>query len=73
MVLLHDYFNGHDFAREGTQFVLPMEIVTLENVPKYKKALVDEHLSKEHLKSIDFGTYSKARNPDLEAYRFDFE
>ena len=69
LVLLNDYFNGHDFKEElGTKVNFDMSKLSLENIEEYKKNFDSENWGK-----IDFKKFSKAYNPNLKKYNFSLE
>jgi PAS domain S-box-containing protein len=65
VVLLFDYFNGIDFANEQLQFGSAMVAMTRANAPSLAP------LASQAVRSLDFGTFSKAKNASLKLYRFD--
>jgi len=66
LVLLYDYFHGHDFKEElGTQINLNMSLLSKENVKGYSNAF-----SSNNWDAIDFKKYSKHINPTLNKYDF---
>ncbi len=73
IVLLHDYFHGRDFAEEDIRIITKMAIVTNENVDRYLSKLSEEKLSAENIEKIDFGRFSKVKNPNLETYEFSLD
>ena len=73
IVLLHDYFHGRDFADEGVQIKTKMAIVTRDNVDHYLSKITDQKLSRKNIEKIDFGKFSKVKNPELETYQFSLD
>jgi ABC-type sugar transport system substrate-binding protein len=66
-VMVYDYAHGHDFADEGLELDRPM--FTLFDAARARTFL--ERFG-EKLDRIDFRRYSKALNPRLKRYDFDF-
>ena len=67
MVLIHDYAHGRDFAREAIEFNRTM--FTLFD-PATAGRFLERH--SQGFSAIDFRRYSKAANPRLLRYDFDF-
>ncbi len=67
MVMLHDHARGRDFADEGLELNAPMFI--LLDPPRTRRF---EQLFGDGAARIDFRRYSKALNPGLSNYHFDF-
>lgn len=67
VVLIHDYANGRDFAGEALEFNRTM--FTLFDSAKAERFI---QRYSENFSSIDFRRYSKAANPKLARYDFDF-
>lgn len=67
MVLIHDHAHGHDFVDEGLEQVVPMFIL-------FDDALAQRFLQRFSGRSapLDFCQYSKACNPKLKEYDFNF-
>ena len=67
IVCLYDYLNGIDFADDiGTQISTPIHTVTSENVDLHLKLY-------RTLDAIDFSTWSKTINTDLDHYDFSLQ
>jgi len=64
LVLLHDYHKGMDFASEGLEYRLPMQLMDATNV-----GVGRELLAPERWKDIDFKQFSKVYN-GRETYDF---
>ncbi len=67
MVLLHDYFNGYDFASESTMMRLNLYLFNRQNVSDYARAMQSNNWQQ-----VDFGALSKAKNHSLYTYNFGF-
>ena len=67
MVLIHDHAKGRDFADEGLELDRPM--FTLFDTASARRFMT---LYGEDFARIDFRRYSKALNPGLKRYDFDF-
>jgi ABC-type sugar transport system substrate-binding protein len=67
LVLIHDYARGRDFASEGLEFSRTM--FTLFD-PASAAVFVERYA--DGFAAIDFRRYSKAANPKLARYDFDF-
>ncbi len=65
MVLLHDYFQGKDFAEETLQMRTKMSAITASNVQDYLQKFGDQNWE-----AIDFKKFSKVHNPELTHYDF---
>jgi hypothetical protein len=66
-VMIYDYHHGRDFADEGLELQQSM-------FAEFTPQLVDRYVQKfgRGFDSIDFGRYSKAKNPQLKRYNFSF-
>ncbi|MBX2833956.1 MAG: ABC transporter substrate-binding protein [Micavibrio sp.] len=63
-VLLHDYFNGKDFADIGdVKLKSPMYIAAKDNVEEIESISAN-------IEEIDFKQFSRAHNPELTEYNF---
>jgi ABC-type sugar transport system substrate-binding protein len=67
MVLIHDHSRGRDFSAEGLEFSRPM--FTLFDAQSAAR-FIERYA--EGFSAIDFRRYSKAANPKLVRYDFDF-
>jgi ABC-type sugar transport system substrate-binding protein len=67
IVLIHDHAHGRDFAGEALEFNRTM--FTLFDAAKAERFI---QRYSENFSSIDFRRYSKAANPKLARYDFDF-
>lgn len=67
LVLLRDFFSGHDFAAESTLMRLSLFTFTRENVQNYAQALADNDWGK-----VRFDAFSRAYSPGLSKYQFGF-
>ena len=65
VVLLHDYFNGKDFAGESTLLKTPMSVADASNIDQYL-----ERLGENKWGQINFTLYSKTRSTRIDKYRF---
>ncbi len=65
MVLLHDYFQGKDFAAESVSIKSKMGVLTQKNVKAYFEQFGDGNWE-----AIDFKQFSKVHNPELAEYDF---
>ncbi|MBU2711053.1 ABC transporter substrate-binding protein [Zooshikella harenae] len=65
VILLHDYFNGIDFADEHVSMRSQMNVITTENIGAYL-----HHFSGQQWDKIDFTIFSKYYNTDLQQYSF---
>jgi ABC-type sugar transport system substrate-binding protein len=67
VVLVHDHAHGRDFAAEALEFDRTMfTLFDAASAERYTRRFGDGFAS------IDFRRYSKARNPQLQKYDFDF-
>jgi ABC-type sugar transport system substrate-binding protein len=64
-ILLYDYLNGVDFANEELLFESPMVAMTKNNAETLSPFLSLDR------QSLDFGLFSKAKNPLLKLYTLD--
>ncbi len=64
VIMLYDYLQGVDFASEGVSFETPLFGADANNA---KKLTYLQGISPD---SIDFGRFSKTRNPDRQSYNF---
>lgn len=68
MVLLHDYHYGHDFAPIlGTTIRSRMHAIDRNNVHTHHKNLIARNWNE-----VDFKRFSRALNPELKTYDFNF-
>lgn len=67
-VLLHDYFQGQDFASEKVTFRSRMQAITPDNAMAYYDRLMQRNWD-----SVDFTRFSKVHNPDLKTYQFELD
>ena len=66
LVMLYDYHHGKDFAREGSDVVLPLFMLLDEDrAQRFLARFGDEDFS-----SIDFRPFSRHLNPQLRSYQF---
>ena len=67
LVMIYDYHHGRDFADEGLELERPM-------FAEFTPLLADRYLQRFSggFDSIDFGRYSKVKNPQLKRYNFGF-
>ena len=67
LVMIYDYHHGRDFADEGLELERPM-------FAEFTPLLADRYLRQFSggFDSIDFGRYSKVKNPQLKRYNFGF-
>lgn len=69
LVMIYDYHNGVDFKDDpGVKSVTLMQPITKSNVDEYLNRLGDRNWNK-----IDFGKFSKIKNPQLKKYNFSLE
>jgi hypothetical protein len=67
LVLIHDHSRGRDFASEGLEYSRTMfTLFDAQSATRFVERYADGFAS------IDFRRYSKARNPKLARYDFDF-
>jgi ABC-type sugar transport system substrate-binding protein len=64
-IMLHDYFEGQDFAKESVEMRLRMQILDRSNIGSYLRYLGDRNWEK-----IDFRAFSKVANPARKKYNF---
>lgn len=65
-IVLHDYFNGHDFeGQEGLRMKSPMYIADHGNLNEIRGKMGARNWDK-----MDFKSFSKAYNPEIKAYNF---
>ena len=70
-ILLYDYLKGYDFADiESSVYSTRMGDFTASDV---KSVNLRQKLSKAHIEKTDFRRFSRAYNPDLKKYNFDFK
>jgi ABC-type sugar transport system substrate-binding protein len=66
LVMLYDYHHGKDFARDGTDVVLPLfTLMDEERAQRFLSRFGDEDFS-----GIDFRQFSRHLNPQLRSYQF---
>jgi ABC-type sugar transport system substrate-binding protein len=67
LVLIYDYHRGRDFADEGLEMQRSM-------FAEFTPLLADRYIARfsAGFDSVDFGRYSKVRNPQLKRYDFGF-
>lgn len=67
LVMLYDYHHGRDFADEGLELQRPM-------FAEFTPQLADRYIERfsAGFDSVDFGRYSKVKNPQLKRYDFGF-
>jgi ABC-type sugar transport system substrate-binding protein len=67
LVMLYDYHHGRDFADEGLELQRPM-------FAEFTPQLADRYIERFSggFDSVDFGRYSKVKNPQLKRYDFGF-
>jgi ABC-type sugar transport system substrate-binding protein len=67
LVMLYDYDHGHDFADEGIELERPM-------FAQFTPQLADRYIKRfsAGFDGVDFGRYSKVKNPRLKRYDFGF-
>ena len=67
LVMIYDYHHGRDFADEGLELERPM-------FAEFTPLLADRYIQQFSggFDSIDFGRYSKVKNPQLKRYNFGF-
>jgi ABC-type sugar transport system substrate-binding protein len=71
-ILLYDYLKGYDFAdNESTVFSTRMGDFTTSDI--LESGDLGQKLSKAHIEKTDFRRFSRAYNPDLKSYNFDFK
>jgi hypothetical protein len=65
--MLYDYDHGHDFADEGIELERPM-------FAQFTPQLADRYIKRfsAGFDGVDFGRYSKVKNPRLKRYDFGF-
>jgi ABC-type sugar transport system substrate-binding protein len=68
LVLLRDYHDGIDFARDGLEVVFPMGVIDRSNVDEYLRRFGDQRWGK-----IDFRRFSRSLNPKVKSYEFTLE
>lgn len=69
LVLIHDFVHDIDFADElGTRILTPMQVLTAENVKRYKEKMHPDNWGK-----IDFKKFSKVYNKQLNKYDFSLD
>ncbi len=68
IVLLHDYFNGKDFASEAINFRSDMAILTEKNITPFLN-----NFQSVNWESIDFTRFTKTDNPGMKNYDFAIE
>ncbi len=72
IILLYDYLKGYDFASfESTVFFTKMGDHTSSTFAELGD--LRQKLSKENMKKINFKRFSRAYNPSLEKYNFEFK
>lgn len=64
-VMLYDYFQGQDFAKESVEMRLRMQILDKQNINTYLK-----YFSNSDWEQIDFRAFSKVANPARKKYNF---
>ena len=65
--MLYDYHHGRDFADEGLELQRSM---FAEFTPQLAQRYIERFSG--GFDAVDFGRYSKAKNPRLKRYDFDF-
>lgn len=67
LVMIYDYHHGRDFADEGLELERPM-------FAEFTPQLSDRYIERfsNGFQSVDFGRYSKFKNPQLKRYNFGF-
>jgi ABC-type sugar transport system substrate-binding protein len=67
LVMIYDYHHGRDFADEGLELQRPM-------FAEFTPQLADRYIARFSggFDGVDFGRYSKAKNPGLKRYSFGF-
>lgn len=65
MALLYDYYHGHDFASERTDWRIELAIATPKNWQTYQPLITPRKY-----KDVDFRKFSKTLNPNLRRYDF---
>jgi hypothetical protein len=67
LVMLYDYHRGRDFADEGFELRRPIFVeITPELAERYFERFSGG------FDTVDFGRYSKVKNPQLTRYNFGF-
>ncbi|MBF0450346.1 MAG: cadherin domain-containing protein [Candidatus Magnetomorum sp.] len=70
MILLHDFFKGNDFAKEGTEMKSRLSAITQDNVNLFLDKLRSQRMGKIDFRKIDFSKFSKVLNPEVKTYEF---
>lgn len=65
VILIHDYFNGIDFADDNVSMRSKMNIITAANIDAYL-----HHFAGQQWDKIDFKSFSKYYTPTLKQYSF---
>lgn len=75
LVLMSDYLNGVDFARESTLMRLQMFLFSPENIQRYYQAFGRSAGQGQPISwdRVDFKRFSKAHHPEMIKYRFGFQ